>query len=250
MSERVLRNQADKYRLDPLVTPLRTPILLSDSKGLRLRSQVRVNPESLIEFWCEPGATATNRLEYLKQHLPSELARVRHSGQRNLVTIFVWVGTCDLTVKQGSYIYLKSNTNSAVFALCQTLKDIYHYCREFGQAVKLVFLQFPVISIYRYNYFHNYGNGVWKFRQDDIVLHSQIDNVNRYINDLNRVLHVDSPKFSEDLRKSRRRDNPDCSRLQHTFRFTAYEDGVHPKPFLAKLWLIKITRLLHDHCYS
>ena len=75
MSDSSLQTQADNFRIDPLLTPLRKPILLSDSKGFRLQNQVRVNPESYIEFWCQSRATSQNRLEFLKRNLPIELSR-------------------------------------------------------------------------------------------------------------------------------------------------------------------------------
>ena len=57
MSDRRLTNQIDQFRLDPLVGPIRIPVLLSDSKKLSLLTQVTVYPESFIDFWCYPGAT-------------------------------------------------------------------------------------------------------------------------------------------------------------------------------------------------
>ena len=44
MSARRLKEQALRLRPDPLITPTRTPVLLSDSKGLTLKEQVRINP--------------------------------------------------------------------------------------------------------------------------------------------------------------------------------------------------------------
>ena len=76
MSVSQLQKQIDKLRLPPLVQPIRTPVLLSDSKGFKLKNQVRVNPESFLEFWCEAGATAQNRLQYLKDNLQNELQRL------------------------------------------------------------------------------------------------------------------------------------------------------------------------------
>jgi hypothetical protein len=61
MYRRKLQNQIDKLRLPPLRQPVRTPVLLADSKGFNLQQQVKVNPESFIQFWCKSSATAENR---------------------------------------------------------------------------------------------------------------------------------------------------------------------------------------------
>ena len=58
----------DKLPLPPLRQPVRTPVLLAGSKGFNLQ-QVKVNPESFIQFWCKFSATAENRLQYLQHNL-------------------------------------------------------------------------------------------------------------------------------------------------------------------------------------
>jgi hypothetical protein len=72
----------------------------------------------------------------------------------------------------------------------------------------------------------------------------QIDAVNFYINDTNRLLHVISPKFSEDLQKPRRR-KPSTT-ISYNINYSLLKDGVHPDNILAKLWLIRITNLIHE----
>lgn len=238
-----LRKQIDKLRLDPLVQPTRTPVLLSDSKGFNLQNQVRVNPESFIQFWCEAGATAENRLNYLKDNLAHHLQSFRN------ITLYVWVGTCNLTSKNGNLIQLASHDNSAATGLISTLKEIYHFVRTFDQQqVKLVFLRLPVYSISEYNKYHGFTGNFDTFKQDDRRLVEQIEEVNFFIEDINRLLHAYSPKFSQDLQKTR-----SCvKRGRHTSYscdFSLMRDGIHPIDLLAKLWLIRLTRLIHKDCY-
>ena len=68
MCHRRLHNQIDKLRLSPLGQPIRTPVLLADTKGFNLQQQVKVNPESFIQFWCKSSATAENRLQYIEEN--------------------------------------------------------------------------------------------------------------------------------------------------------------------------------------
>jgi hypothetical protein len=72
MYRRKLQNQIDELRLPPLRQPVRTPVLLADSKGFNLQQQVKVNPESFIQFWCKSSATAENKLQYLQDNLGSK----------------------------------------------------------------------------------------------------------------------------------------------------------------------------------
>ena len=65
MYSRKIQQQIANLRLPPLVTPVRTSVLLSDSKGFSLQNQVTVNPKTFINFWSESSATSENRLQYL-----------------------------------------------------------------------------------------------------------------------------------------------------------------------------------------
>jgi hypothetical protein len=69
---------------------------------------------------------------------------------------------------------------------------------------KIVFLQLPVYSIHEFNAHQGYQEEI-SFKEDDYILKQQIDAVNFYINDTNRLVHVISPKFSDDLQKPRGR---------------------------------------------
>lgn len=238
-----LRTQIEKLRLEPRVQPVRVPVLLSDSKGFNLKNQVRVNPETFIRFWCKAGATAEDRLQYLKDNLQPEL-QILHN-----ITLYVWLGTCNLTLKdkEGKFLKLSSRDNSAVLNLISKFKEIYHCVRTFGNQVKLVFLRVPIYSISKFNEYIGYKSD--SDERDDRTLAQQIDDVNMFIEDTNRLLHAYSPKFSQDLQKSR-----SCRKRgrtpTYTVNYALYRDGLHPIDLLAKLWLIRLTHLVKNDCYS
>lgn len=242
MSDRRLNREILHLRPDPLIQPSRTPVLLSDSKGSYLKDQVTINPETFIKFWCKSGATAEDRLQYLKQNLEAHIETYTN------ITLFVWLGTCNLTSKKSEgYIELTSKDNSAAYQLIETLKELYHFVRQYGSSVKLVFLHIPLYSITRYNSFLEHPNPE-TFAEQDFMLGQQIDIVNNYIDDTNRVLHSYSPKFSQDLQKAKR-NSVFSLRTKYSYNFNLYKDGIHPLPLLAKLWLARICRLVHDFCY-
>ena len=151
-----------------------------------------INPETFIQLLCRLGATAENRLDYLRQNLESHIETYTN------ITLFVWLGTCNLTKKtQNGCIEITSKDSSAAYSLIETLKQLYHFVRQFGSAVKLVFIHIPVYSITHYNKYKNHNN-------PDIFSEQDFDIVNRYIDDTNRILHTFSLHLSQDLQKSKR----------------------------------------------
>ena len=125
---------------------------------------------------------------------------------------------------------------------------MYHFVRQFGFVVYLVFIHIPVYSITHYNRYKNHNNPDI-FSEQDFLLRQQIDIVNRYIDDTNRILHTFSPHLSHDLEKSKR-NSVFSYRTKYSFNYNLYIDGIHPKPSLAKLWLARLCRLVHDLCYD
>ena len=157
------------------------------------------------------GATAEDRLGYLQVNLSQNLIRL------NQITLFVWIGTCNLTTKSNGFIELGSTNRNSAFEFINILIQIYHFVRTFGPSVKLVFLHLPLYSIYHYNKFHNHPDPD-KFSDQDFVLHQQINIVNDYINDTNRLLQVYTPRLSEDLLKSKR-NSPFSTHTKYKYNF-------------------------------
>ena len=111
------------------------------------------------------------------------------------MTLFVCVGTCNLITKyQNGRIELTGHNSNPAYNLINTLEDIYHCVRTFDQSVKLVFLHLPYYSISNY-YKHKGEINHGQYKEDDYILQTQIDIVNHYINDTNRVLHPYTPPF-------------------------------------------------------
>ena len=71
--------------------------------------------------------------------------------------------------------------------------------------------------------------------------------MNFYIKDTNRILHAYSPSFSEDLQRVKK--PYENAPPRYSYDFGHYKDGLHSDKTLAKLWLIRITRLTHNDCY-
>jgi hypothetical protein len=101
----------------------KVPIILSDSKGERLEAVVDLinHPENKIYFWYRKGTGVNEQYLWLKENLQEKL---RILGT-NHITLYIWLGTCDLTVKSDKFIKIRSEDFSAVRSLCKGLKDIF-----------------------------------------------------------------------------------------------------------------------------
>lgn len=232
-----IQKQLLKFDFPNNLNTSRTPIILTDSKGKYLRNQVHFNNN--IVWCCHPKISIQEHLQFLKGNLDSFIQ------QHGNITLFIWLGTCDLTKKdKHGFISLRSKDNSTVNTIYSIFKDIYFYVKNF-EKVKLVFIELPVYSIYWWNFYRHHSNAE-QFRADDILLHQQVCLLNSYIRDVNRLLHVHSPDFSADLIQTRKQ-----STRRHTFKtytFVTYSDGIHPGKLLSKLWLCKLCRLIRKYC--
>ena len=65
--------------------------------------------------------TTSERLPFVRDNLELAIQRYGH------IVLYVWAGTCVLTVKEGHFIQLKSRDNTAVKELIATYKEIHMY---------------------------------------------------------------------------------------------------------------------------
>ena len=218
------------------------PVLLTDSRGRDLEQVVNPQkyPENKIYFWYQRGVGVEERFEWLKQNLQSKFQELGS----NHITLYVWIGTCDLTKKTNNFIELRTQDYTTVRYICKFYKEIHDYVRQFP-TINIVFLELPFYSIFLWNLHHNHVNPQ-SFREQDKLLEQQITEVNKYINQLNILHHQNSPSFSHDLEKSRKRRHEQSA--TYSFNYGLYLDGVHPHPDLAKLWLIRIALRLPNDC--
>ena len=93
MSETKLLKYLRKYFIQPSGNKTITPAMLSDSKGFCIQKKVTSVVEQSIRWWCESGRDSTKALEWLSENLSAKI------GQHDNIALYIWIGTCDLTVK-------------------------------------------------------------------------------------------------------------------------------------------------------
>lgn len=219
----------------------RQPILIADSKGnyLKQHADLIEQFDYFIDFECSPGARLVNYYYWLQRNLSR---KVRQYGD---IVIYCFVGTCDLTRfiesnptekrKRQKFIELRHSSDfEAVQSLIYEINRYLKFISKFP-SVKIIFLEIPPYSIREWNKAKGHPDAD-SFLSQDLALYERLSLVNDYIKEVNSRINKKSPRFTLDLRrtrKSKKRNN--YKRVSITF--SGYKDGIHPKPLLARCWL-------------
>ena len=94
-----LRRYIEEQPQQPTGFRYKTPILVSDSKGNTLRNAC-TKYDFPLESWCVSGAGTEELVDLIQKRIGKALKRHMY------IIIYLWAGTCDLTVKSGKYIKL------------------------------------------------------------------------------------------------------------------------------------------------
>lgn len=225
----------------------KTPIILSDSKGRYLQQKVANGFDQNIVFWHKSGATCREQFNFLKNNIDEAVEQYTN------IVLYVWLGNCDLTVKENCYIKLRSHDTSAIKTITDCFKEIFHFISGYP-TVELVFLEIPPYSVHIYNVSQQEKKLLKPFSKTDLKrlvdsdyeLYGQIEQVNGFIRDTNRLTRKRSPRFGLDLENCRR------GRYQgsrYTYRFDSfYTDGIHPCAVLSRYWLLNLCKIMLDDC--
>ena len=208
-------------------------ILISSSKGNYVKPHVDIlNSVGFdLEFVCRGGATFPAQYYWLVRNLS---AKVKIYDQ---IVIFVWLGTCDLTKKKGSFISLQHGTDEeAVSYLTNQIQNFCSFAARFP-SVKLVFLEIPPYSIVEWNRCKGHHSPL-DFQEQDVSLSTRIILVNEVLRQINDSRNFTSPLFRLDLTRYRK----SWGGFQRKFlNFDLYKDGIHPTDTLARYWMKRIA---------
>lgn len=240
-------SKLQKYLQKPIVPPtgskILTPFLISDSKGFDLERQIADTISTNIKWRSKSGRTASQSLDWIQQNLSYTLGRFDN------ISLYIWIGTCDLTSYDGRYISLRSETTSSVENITKNFEEIVQIFNQYP-GCKLTFLELPAYSIHEYNKKKGHTTPNIFIEQDESLLH-QIHSVNTYIRQLNSRIGSKSPNFCQDISHNKEKTSKNKHiRLRDRYNFTLYRDGEHPSSTLAKVWLKKICSKIKEDCWS
>lgn len=241
MSANSVRNKLQKFltKTDtdcqvPHLWTHRDPIILTDSKGRYcFKTTSNVNGEYLPTWWYRSGRTSAAGVKLIEKKI--------HKFDKP-VHLYVWLGTCDLTVKTGRFLELKTRSNAAVDAVLENFNEILALLD--GKNCIVTFLQCPIYSIAAYNQKKGHPHSE-SYISKDVTLKNQIHFLNHNIRLLNDSLNTHSPCFTVLLYTSKKLNNKYISR----YCYELYKDGIHPENLLARVWQQMIVRQIVKDCY-
>lgn len=203
-------------------------VFLSDSKGRYLEPHCL--PSHSVEFSYRSGLRLAEGFYWLQRRLAND------SQYNDRVYYYIWLSTCDLTLKSGNQIRLRHSTDIDCFSYVTRQIDRYYRLVSQYANVNLVFLEVPPYSVVEYNRAKGLQVGVVE-HETDLELFTRIIHINEHIRLRNDAHNVQSPRFRLDLLNIRKRAGKEARR---TVRYTHYIDGIHPGPLLSKVWMRRI----------
>lgn len=217
------------------------PILIADSKGnyLRTHSDLIEQFDCRIEFQCRGGARFADYFYWLQSNLPKKVAQFGN------IVLYIFLGTCDLTLRKGKYIELRHDSNALAVSYLQYQIIRYLQFVSHFTSVSIVFLEIPPYSIETWNKSRGHRDPA-SFHSQDLLLRERILPVNKYIKEVNDRKLVKSPRFITDLLRYRKAKGQNHSRTGITF--ANFKDGVHPNQLLARSWMKKIVLRVFVDC--
>ena len=236
-------SKLEKYLERPLFAErpqTRHAILISTSKGnyIKPHQDILSYVGYSLEFVCRPGARFPQHFYWLQRNL-SHRVHIYHD-----IVLFVWLGTCDLTEKEGKFIKLRHTTDDeAVTYLIRQIERFLSFVAHFP-SVEIVFLEIPPYSIVEWNKYKGHTDSL-QYYEDDFVLNRRVDLINEFIRNVNASRDFCSPRYKLDLLQYRKRKN---RQQRAAVSFKLYKDGVHPGEVLARYWMRRLVEKILQLC--
>lgn len=213
------------------------PFVITDSKGKYLQNlSFNASYKNSINWRCKSGASSRDTADWLSKNL--EKVKTDYGK----VSIYIWIGTCDFTIKKSKFISLVSDPNAALVQFKDSLEKIKTLCIE--KDIRVTFVHIPYYSIEIWNRTRKHRNPE-TFKDQDKQLTKLIDEANTFIDHINSSLHTSSAKLNIDITRSRKKVN--C-KGRYTINFSLFKDGIHPGKILASAWLVSFARIIVRDC--
>lgn len=223
-----------KYIAKPIeltATASSKPILIGNSLVSYLKEQFQhFSNVCDFKFIWKSGTGFPYWYNWLKRHLCALLREHKH------ITLFVLLGTCDLTIKKGRFIGLRHNKrNTCIKVVTDYIEKINRLVSGF-HTCNVVYLETPPYSIQAWNRSKGHSN-CDVFLEQDLELTKRINIINDFIRQCNDRSGITVPKFRVDLLHLRR----SRGKTRTSLSFKQLRDGIHPSQLLSKYWMKRIV---------
>ena len=244
MTEKKLQKYL-KRKLPPIIGhQTLSPIILTDSKAKYLIDYCTSEIELQIKWRFRGGRNSSQGFNWLQQNLDKEI------GHLDNIHLYVWLGTCDLTVYDGKYVTLSTDLTERVKTFTDNLHKIIDLLKPYP-ACRVTFFEIPPYSIIDFNKSRHHTDPN-SFKKQEEELLANITDLNNYIRQLNESLNTFSPNFTADISHPHNKKTSKSKKttLRDNYQFSLYKDGIHPDTDLAKVWLKKIAIHVQKDCWG
>lgn len=217
-----------------VTTQNRPVIFLSDSKGFRIEAADSEESDLEILYISQSGANIQD------QEIIDSLFQVLSKIKRKYnPIIFIWLSTCDLTFKQGKFVYVRRNLAARVNIIAELYRTVKAEIINKRHNSTVIYLPCPDYSIVEWNGRKGHSDPD-SFKTDQVLLESCIRTLNQEIFSINGSSNILAPNLHSDVIQSTGRHNG----IKYKANYKLLADGIHPKTELAKLWLLRIQNCI------
>ena len=222
--DRVLERPLDEEKN----TLTRHPILLTDSKGYSLKKNHLGNFP--LELWAESSKTLENRIDVLE----AEVQRLSEAHNKSIV--YIWAGTCDLTVrtKVGGKpkIAIRNKGTETIDRIKQQVERAFSIIQRFHGKIQIKFVDVQPVSTEKHNRQKGSLTDASVAHAEDVKITEQALEINRVIRAVSKDNNAQTVGLTRFITKSR---GTKGGKPRYSVNFDLYEDGVHPDKKLAKV---------------
>lgn len=153
-------------------------------------------------------------------------------------TVILFFGTCEIVDKKGKYLFIPQDINARIEEIIAKYIQYKETVLSYNPDATVLFLDCPYLSLIVWNFLRKHPTpGI--FEADQKILEEGILALNRKLKDINGPRPV--PRLTLDFMYSIKKKNKAIKRLRN---YGLLYDGVHAGRLLAKLWALRITRMI------
>lgn len=213
---------------------------MSGSKGFAIKRRIGLD---FVEFLCEPGWRTAPAVDFLDNYLKA------NSNKKCL--IYIWLGTCDISVKEGKFTRVRCWDNSVIDHILYQYHRVIEIVNQYPNT-KVKFIEVPCFSVFAYNKFKGHTDPD-SFKDQDKEICRQVEQLNSSIREINSSITERTLPFNCDIKRRRKDTNRRKGGLPSipvSYTFAAYYDGIHADADLALICTKRLTDDINLHCFK
>ena len=219
----------------------RHPVLLTDSKGYSLKK----NHQGIfpLELWAESSKTLANRIDVLER----SVQRLSETHDKSIV--YIWAGTCDLTLrtKVGGKpkIAIRNKGTETVDNIKRQVERAFEIVKRFHGKVQIKFVDVQPVSTEKHNRTAGSLTDASVAHGEDLRITEQVLEINKIIREISKQNNAQTVGLTRFISKSRGKKG---GKNRYSVSFDLYDDGVHPNQKLSNVFTKALQEDILKEC--